>query len=61
MIEALDAGIAVITMRGSRRSIDATIFTVLDAKTMSLDRNGEYLSFCCISSLSERRDEWNDC
>lgn len=61
MIEALDAGIAVITMRGSRRSIDTTIFTVLNAKTMSLDRNGEYLSLLNVSTLSERRDEWNDC
>lgn len=61
MIEALDAGITVITMRGSRRSIDATIFTVLDAKTMSLDRNGEYFSLLHVSTLSKRRDEWNDC
>lgn len=60
MIEALNAGIAVITMRGSWRPIDTTIFTVLDAKTMSLDRNGEYFGLFCVSSLSKRRDEWND-
>lgn len=60
MIEALDAGIAVIAMRCSWRSIDTTIFTVLDAKTMSLDRNGEYFGLFRVSSLSEWRYEWND-
>lgn len=60
MIEALDAGIAVITMRGPWRSIYATIFTVLDAKTMSLNRNGKYFGLFRVSSLSEWRYEWND-
>lgn len=60
MIEALDASITVIAMRGPRRPIETAIITVFNTKTMSLDRNSEYLGLLCISSLSKRRDKGND-
>ena len=60
MIETFDASIAVIAVRGSRRSIHATILTVFNAKAVSLDRNSEHLKLFWVSSLSERRDKGND-
>ena len=61
MIEALDTCVTVIAMRSSWRPIDTAIFTVFNAETVSLDRNGEYFCLFHVPSLNERRDEGNDC